>query len=81
MTTILLSIALVAVLVAAMAIGVIFGRQPIKGSCGGMSALGLKENCEICGGDRNKCDEASRQPAPASGDGQVRQFDPRRHKA
>src|SRR5690606_31311373 len=46
-------------LVVAMAIGVLMGRQPIAGSCGGMSALGLKTACEICGGDDAKCEEAS----------------------
>lgn len=75
MTTILLSIGLVCILFAAMAIGVMLGRQPIKGSCGGMSALGLKGDCEICGGDRTKCEEAS--SAGERGGGQVRRFDPR----
>lgn len=44
------------VVVAAMAVGVMLGRKPIAGSCGGMSALGLETACEICGGDRSKCD-------------------------
>lgn len=77
MTTILLSIGLVCLLFAAMAIGVMLGRQPIKGSCGGMSALGLKGDCEICGGDRAKCEEASGAGSVAQGGGQVRRFDPR----
>jgi hypothetical protein len=77
MATILLAVALVAVLFAAMAIGVMFGRQPIKGSCGGMSALGMKGDCEICGGDRNKCEEASRESSPENGGGTVRRFYPR----
>lgn len=47
------------ILVAAMAIGVIMGRKPIAGSCGGMSALGMKTACEICGGDDAKCEEAN----------------------
>lgn len=81
MTTILLAIALVAMLFAAMAIGVMFGRKPIKGSCGGMSALGMKEDCVICGGDRGKCEESSRKPASTSAAGQVRQFDPRKDQA
>ena len=51
------------VLVAGMAIGVIFANKPIKGSCGGLNALGMKEGCEICGGDADKCETSSKQQA------------------
>ena len=37
-----------------------FGRSPIKGSCGGMGALGIDTACEICGGDPKRCDEETR---------------------
>lgn len=57
MTTVILSIVIFAVVVAGMAIGVFFGRKPMKGSCGGMSALGMDTACDICGGDANKCEE------------------------
>jgi len=42
-----------------MAIGVLMGRKPLKGSCGGVgAALGEKDyTCDLCGGDPNKCDE------------------------
>lgn len=76
MTTILLTVVMFGVLVAAMAIGVMFGRPPIKGACGGMSAMGLKEDCEICGGDRSKCEEAGGQPGVRAGSGRVERFDP-----
>lgn len=51
--------------VAAMSVGVIMGRKPISGSCGGVgAALGEKDyTCDICGGDPNKCDEQQDQPA------------------
>lgn len=39
-----------------MAIGLIFRNRPIKGTCASLSDVGLKENCEICGGDQNKCE-------------------------
>ena len=39
----------------AMAIGVILGRNPISGSCGGMKALGMDVSCEVCGGDPDVC--------------------------
>ncbi|MFT5580544.1 MAG: hypothetical protein ACI9WS_003311 [Paraglaciecola psychrophila] len=40
------------VVVAAMAVGSIMANKPIKGSCGGLSALGMKTDCMICGGDQ-----------------------------
>lgn len=46
--------------VAAMAVGVIFGRKPIAGSCGGIAALGIEKECSICGGNRQKCEEVNR---------------------
>ena len=44
-------------LMTAMAVGVIFSNKPIKGSCGGLSTLGLKDGCVICGG-KDKGEEA-----------------------
>ncbi|MCY1302829.1 (Na+)-NQR maturation NqrM [compost metagenome] len=41
-----------------MAVGVIMGRKPIAGSCGGIANLGIEKECSICGGDRQKCEEA-----------------------
>ncbi len=51
---------LVAILLAVMSVGVLLGREPIKGSCGGMEALGLDTACDICGGDPAVCDEGIR---------------------
>lgn len=42
-----------------MASGVMAGRKPIGGSCGGIAALGIEKSCSICGGERQKCDEAN----------------------
>ena len=39
----------------AMAVGVIFGRPPFKGSCGGLGAVGINQDCELCRGDRGIC--------------------------
>ena len=60
MTLLLISTAVIGLVIAGMAIGVIMGRQPIKGSCGGMGALGIDTSCEICGGDPQRCDEETR---------------------
>ena len=43
-----------------MAVGVIMGRKPIAGSCGGIAALGIEKECSICGGSREKCEEVNR---------------------
>lgn len=54
-------------IVAGMAIGVLYGRQPISGSCGGLNNLGIDGECEICGGDPNKCESRDEETAaPAS---------------
>lgn len=55
--TFLLTFVVVGLLLVGMAIGVMMGRGPIKGTCGGMSALGMDTACDICGGDMAKCDE------------------------
>ena len=47
--------------VAAMAIGVLNGRAPISGTCGGLNNMGEAGACEICGGDTSKC-ESNDQP-------------------
>lgn len=44
------------ILIAIMSIGVIMGRKPIAGSCGGMSALGMDVACDICKGDKSICE-------------------------
>lgn len=48
-------------IIAAMSVGVLMGRQPISGSCGGIGAALGEDNyvCDICGGDPEKCDEAT----------------------
>ena len=58
-STFFLAFILVSALVALMAIGVLLGRKPIAGSCGGMKALGMEMECEICGGDVAKCETES----------------------
>ena len=40
-----------------MSVGVMMGRKPITGSCGGMAALGMDVACDICGGDKSICED------------------------
>lgn len=67
--TFVLALLVFMAIVAVMAVGVIFGRAPIKGSCGGLGAVGIDQDCEICGGDPQQCD-SNMEPVP------VRHFDP-----
>jgi len=60
--TLLLAFAVMLLIVAGMSIGVIMGRKPIAGSCGGMRALGLDTRCEVCGGVPKACETADRRP-------------------
>lgn len=60
MALFLISMLVIGLVIAAMAVGVMAGRPPIKGSCGGMGALGIDTACEICGGDAQRCDEETR---------------------
>ncbi|MDT8428180.1 MAG: (Na+)-NQR maturation NqrM [Pseudomonadales bacterium] len=59
MLTLLISFLIIAVVVAGMAIGVVMGRQPIKGSCGGMNNVDGGSTCELCGGNPVKCEQTS----------------------
>ena len=60
MTLFLVSFVLIALVMAGMAIGVMAGRGPLKGSCGGMGALGIDTACDICGGNPQRCEEETR---------------------
>jgi hypothetical protein len=70
MSLFFISVLVICLVMAAMAVGVMNGRAPIKGSCGGMGALGIDTACDICGGDPKRCDEETR-------DGEVGKNDPK----
>ncbi|MCB1671726.1 MAG: (Na+)-NQR maturation NqrM [Gammaproteobacteria bacterium] len=57
MTTLILSFVLIALAVTGLSIGVIMGRKPLQGSCGGLSSFGEAGPCELCGGKPEKCKE------------------------
>ena len=63
--TFVLALLVFMMIMAAMAVGVIFGQAPIKGSCGGLGAVGIDQECEICGGDPQRCDSNSDASAVA----------------
>lgn len=59
MASFLLTFLVIALVLVIMSVGVLFGRKPVQGSCGGMNNIdGLKE-CEICGGEPAKCENTA----------------------
>lgn len=74
MALFLMTMLVMGLVIAAMAVGVMAGRGPIKGSCGGMGALGVDTACEICGGNPQRCEEETR--APDDGKGKSRLYYP-----
>ena len=57
----LVTFVLMLLAVLGLALGLIFGRKPLAGSCGGIANLGLEKQCSLCGGDRQKCDELQQE--------------------
>ena len=57
MSTVLITFSILLLIFIAMSIGVVFGRKPIAGSCGGLKTMGEIGDCEICVGDPAKCKE------------------------
>jgi hypothetical protein len=54
-------------IMAGMAVGAMAGRGPLKGSCGGLSAVGIEGRCEICGDDPSLCEEQNNATQDLSG--------------
>ena len=59
MTTFIIVFIMLMLAGAAMAIGVICGRKPIKGSCGGLGAVGVERAC----GCKDACENEHKTPA------------------
>jgi uncharacterized protein len=68
MAMLVISFIVLLLIVTAMSIGVLMGRKPITGSCGGVgAALGEDDYvCDICGGDESKCEQRSQGTDAAS---------------
>lgn len=54
-----LAFLIMGLIMAGMAIGAMAGRGPLKGSCGGLSAVGIEGRCDICGDDPSLCEKQS----------------------
>ncbi|MDP5054358.1 MAG: (Na+)-NQR maturation NqrM [Congregibacter sp.] len=54
-----LAFLIMALIMCGMAVGAMAGRGPLKGSCGGLAAVGIEGRCDICGDDPSLCKEQS----------------------
>ncbi len=59
MTVVFVTFIAMMVFILLMSVGVLLGRKPIQGSCGGLSNINGMEKCELCGGSAQKCEELS----------------------
>lgn len=56
----IISFVVILLVVVGMAVGVMNGREPIKGSCGGLNRLGMRDGeCPICGDNPALCESES----------------------
>lgn len=56
MAELILTFLLVGLLLLGMSVGVLAGRRPISGSCGGLAGGNPDASCAICGGRANRCE-------------------------
>jgi len=56
MTYFIITLAILFLFIVFMSIGVLMGKEPLKGSCGGLGKVMGGSKCEICG-DRHKCEK------------------------
>ncbi|MGI0116586.1 (Na+)-NQR maturation NqrM [Zooshikella sp. RANM57] len=68
MTIVFLVFFMMLLVIVGMAVGVIFARKPLKGSCGGLNALGMKTACEVCGGNQDKCKKNTQSTVTSNSD-------------
>ena len=58
-----------------MAVGVMRGREPISGTCGGLNQMGEGGGCELCGGEPAACRELDPMAEPLPGPKKTAFFD------
>lgn len=56
MAIFLITFLVMSVVIVIMSVGVLFGRKPVQGSCGGMNNINGLNECEVCGGEPEKCE-------------------------
>lgn len=70
METVFLTFVVLLVVIVGASVGVLMGRKPIKGSCGGVGKAMGEQNyiCPVCGDDPNKCENENEKTAAAKTD-------------
>lgn len=66
MATVFIAFIVMLITVAALAVGVMMGRKPIGGSCGGMAAVGVTGSCSCGRGKPGSCATDGAPKAQAS---------------
>ena len=56
MTTFLVCLVAFSLMMLLMAVGVLMGKEPLKGTCGGLNRIMGDRDCPVCGGDTQKCE-------------------------
>jgi uncharacterized protein len=59
MTLFFVSLIAIGLMMLLMAVGVIMGKEPLKGTCGGLNRFTGDKECPVCGGDTTKCESNS----------------------
>jgi hypothetical protein len=56
MTIFFVSLIAIILMILLMAVGVLMGKEPLKGTCGGLNRFTGDKECPVCGGDTAKCE-------------------------
>lgn len=59
MTLFFVSLIAIVLMILLMAVGVLMGKEPLKGTCGGLNRFTGDKECPVCGGDTTKCESNS----------------------
>ena len=54
MTLFFVSLIAIVLMILLMAVGVLMGKEPLKGTCGGLNRIMGDRDCPVCGGDTTK---------------------------
>lgn len=67
MTTFILAFFVLAVVISIMAVGVIFRKKPIAGTCASLNSMGANGECVVCGKTLTESDsDCGDDPSPQS---------------